>query len=109
MHHFDVPPQEIFHHRGRDFVGVQWQPSARSQSNRDVWFYQAADIAILQQLLAEEHFPQTHLYHLPDTTAIPANVAESLFPDGSYFGIGLQQQSRLRMLASKDEGHHAWS
>ncbi len=66
LRHFDVPPQEIFHLRGRDFVGVQWQPSARPQSNQDVWFYQAVDITILQQLLAEERFPQTHSYHLPD-------------------------------------------
>lgn len=99
-YHFDE--NTIFYHRGRRLVGVQWQPSNLPIGNEDVWFYQAADLDNLQTLLLENRFPQTSPYHAEQTT-IREEIAESLFSDGSYFGIGLHRQGGLHSLITDDD------
>ncbi|EFH89202.1 hypothetical protein [Ktedonobacter racemifer] len=109
-YHFDK--RMIWSYRDRTLVGIRWQPSDLPMGNDDVWFYQAADQLTLEKILSYDVFPETYSYH-PDTQrAIQDNIAESLLPDGSYFGIGMRNQGGLELLSpdtdSGPQQHLLW-
>jgi len=79
-------------------IGIQWQPSDQAGLPDDVWFYQAIDREVLQDLVVNDVMPHTAPFYDDQTLLSTAESIDSLLPDGSYFGIGVSPQSALRTL-----------
>jgi hypothetical protein len=94
--------------RGRQLIGIRWQLSDLPLGKEDVWFYQAADLSVLQTLLQTDRFPQTYAYHPDAQAATRENIAESFFSDGSYFGIGLRQLEGLQTVDEEPQQQSFW-
>jgi hypothetical protein len=88
----------------RNIVGIQWRPSDRAELPDDVWFYQAIDREVIRAILVDDAFPKVRPYHYdsPDSLHHANNYVESIFPDGSYFGIGTTRRDALRPLSPND-------
>lgn len=84
----------------RNVIGIQWRPSDRAELTDDVWFYQAIDREVIRTILVDDVFPEVEPYHYdsPDALHKASDYAESLFPDGSYFGMGTTRRESLRTL-----------
>ncbi|GCE09145.1 hypothetical protein [Dictyobacter aurantiacus] len=95
LQNFRFDERMLWQRQNRTLVGVRWQPSDIPLGANDVWFYQAADQDILQQILRYGEFPETHAYHPEISSIDQGNLAESMLPDGSYFGIGTYQSKGL--------------
>ena len=86
----------------RNMVGIQWRPSDQAQLSDDIWFYQAVDRNVIENILINDTFPQIRPYHHDQLASRNDNYVESLFSDGSYFGIGVTSRDALRSLSPRD-------
>jgi hypothetical protein len=104
LHHLRFLERAALPIAHRNVVGIQWRPSDRAELPDDVWFYQALDREVIRTILVDDAFPEVEPYHYdsPDALHQASEYAESLLPDGSYFGIGTMRRDALRTLHQHD-------
>jgi hypothetical protein len=93
--------REAIQRGGKFVVGIQWRPGDETD-HEDVWFYQAVDRDILRNLIVNDSVPHTGPYTGDSLLERHRGYAETLFPDGSYFGIGTTPLPGLRILHPRD-------
>jgi len=104
LHHLRFLERAALPIAHRNVIGIQWRPSDRAELPDDVWFYQAIDREVIRTILVDDVFPEVEPYHYdsPDALHKASEYAESLFPDGSYFGMGTTRREALRTLYPHD-------
>lgn len=107
LHDLDFGRDTVLSLPHGEVVGVQWRPSDLAELDDDVWFYQAADPEILRQIAAHDDFPSVKPYHFDSQQPRPVvggtEIASSILPDQSFFGIGVGPLGRLRKTDPREE------
>jgi hypothetical protein len=87
--------------QGHQFIGVQWRINNTIADESNLWFYHAIELKRLKHLLVGNEFLPTRPIH-PNEANERARIVESFLPDGSYFGIGLDQHDGLAIVDSQE-------
>lgn len=112
LHDLDFGRDTILSLPQGEVVGVQWRPSDLAELDDDVWFYQAANPEALRQITAQDDFPLIKPYRFdrqqPQPFSGMTEIASSILPDRSFFGIGVGRLDRLRRVDPREEQNGTW-
>lgn len=81
---------------GRRIVGIHWPLGDQAPNSKRVWLYQGVDVEFIRRLLQEGEIGNSEPYSALKSVlhSEPETTAESILPDGSYFGIGVGQHPK---------------
>ena len=118
----DFGTEAEFERQGNSLVGLQWMLGDGTDSSGSVWFYHGVEKERIRRIMADDDFPDCKPFSVrsllnqsvakdADDTAADSGefsirqrrqTAESLFPDGSFFGVGYGRIDGLLEVESQE-------
>lgn len=85
-----------------ELVGMQWRLGESDDPNQDVWLYHGVDTERIKTIVTTDEFPPARPYYshegLDKASTERDRFVESLFPDGSFLGIGLGPREDMKRI-----------